>query len=210
MVIGTLDALRRYPTKSLAPEVLESANVAAGGIPGDRAHALFVLRGNERIDKPYRGKENDRLHLMAEADAARASAAERGVGVELRRGEHFFDCAPISIIVDRWIDGLNAHVGYDVEWQRFRPNFFVRADSEFHRLEGDLVGAELEVGSIRLRVRAAIVRCVVPTYDLCGGESDPRILRYIAQERDAQMGIYCDVVQPGVARAGDTLKEAPI
>ena len=39
-----------------------------------------------------------------------------------------------------------------------------------------------------------IERCVVTTYDPDGGASDPRILRYVAQERKTWMGIYCDVV----------------
>ena len=47
--------------------------------------------------------------------------------MDVRRGERFFDDAPLSIIVDRWLDELRANLGYAVEWERFRPNFFVRA-----------------------------------------------------------------------------------
>ncbi len=208
MLIGRLAALRRYPTKSLAPEELESACVDASGIPGDRAQALFVDSGNARIGKTYRGKEHDGLHLIAEPEDGRAAAAERGVAVELRRGEHFFDTAPISILVDRWLDDLSAHVGYRVEWQRFRPNFFVLAADGFDRREQDLVGSDLILGSAALRVRSPIERCVVVTYGPNGGGSDPHILRFVARQRDAKMGIYCDVVKPGTARAGDALAYA--
>lgn len=206
MLIGTIDALRRYPIKSLAGETLESVEVGESGIPGDRAGAFFVRSGSERIGKIYRGKEHDRLHLVATAGAARAAAAARGVNVELENGTHYFDDAPVSLLVDRWLDSLSAHVGFAVEWERFRPNFFVRAASEFDQEEDALTGDELEVGSVVLRVRGPIERCVTTTYHPRGGATDPRILRFLAQQRNAWMGIYCDVVRPGVVRAGDEVK----
>ena len=206
MLIGTIDALRRYPIKSLAGEKLESVEVGASGIPGDRAGAFFVRSGSERIGRLYRGKEHDRLHLVATAGAARAAAAARGVSVELQNGEHFFDDAPVSILIDRWLDSLSAHVGYDVEWERFRPNFFVRAATGFDQEEAALTGDELEVGTTLLRVRCPIERCVTPTYHPRGGATDPRVLRFLAQQRNKWMGIYCDVVRPGVVRVGDAVK----
>jgi uncharacterized protein len=205
MEIGTLDAVRRYPVKSLRGVVLERVTVEDGGIPGDRASALFA-RGGERAGKAYRGKEHDRLHLFNDVAAARQSALGRGDDLELRRGEHFFDCAPISILLDAWLDGLNAHLGYDVEWERFRPNFFVRTSAANGTLlEAALVDSNLCLGSVRLRVRCPIERCVTITYHPEGEVADPRILRFIAQERNAMMGVYCDVVQPGIAKVGDAL-----
>ena len=203
MLIGTLDAVRRYPVKSLRAESLQCAHVMPDGIEGDRTSALFVGAGHVRVGKTYRGKENDRLHLIADEEAARASAASRGVAVDVRRGEHFFDDAPISIVVDRWLDELRAHLGYAVEWERFRPNFFVTAQPAFAQTERELQGADLWLGSVRLRVRGPIERCVAITYHPGGEPNDPEILRFIAQERDACMGIYCDVLEPGRACVGD-------
>jgi uncharacterized protein YcbX len=203
MLIGTLEALRRYPVKSLRGEALESAEVTAGGVLGDRAQALFARNG-ARAGNAYRGKENDRLHLLAGAESALAVAAAAGAEIELRGGAQFFDCAPISLIVDAWLEELGAAVGYDVEWERFRPNFFVRAAAGVP-LEPELVNAQLTLGEVRLQVRSPIERCVVVTYDPNGEPSDPRILRFLAQQRNAWMGIYCDVLEPGTARLGDAL-----
>jgi uncharacterized protein len=100
---------------------------------------------------------------------------------------------------------LSAHVGYDVEPIRFRPNLFVRACADFSAGETALQGRTLRVGSVVLSVRYPIERCVVPTYDPAGGASDPRILRFVAQQRETWMGIYCDVAQPGVVRVGDSV-----
>ena len=205
MRLGTLDALRRYPVKSLRGEALDEVEVAKAGIPGDRSRALVVRSGSARVGKTYRGKEDDRLHFMTSAENAAKAIAEYGIDVAIRKGEHYFDRAPISLLVDRWLDSLHAHVGYTVEWERFRPNMFVRAADGFAIYEASLVECELSLGEVRLRVNAPIVRCVVPTYDLKGGPNDARILRFIAQERGGQMGVYCDVVQPGTARIGDHL-----
>lgn len=211
MFLGTLDAMRCYPVKALRGEALDHVDVGCSGIAGDRAEALFVRDGHARVGKTYRGKEHDRLHLLSDAGEARAAALDRGVDVELRSGEHFFDDAPISIIVDRWLDDLSTYVGYAVEWERFRPNFFVRAAAGFAATETELVATELRLGTARLRVRAPIGRCVTITYDPHGARSDPRILGFLAEHRGAQMGIYCDVTEPGRVRLGDSLvREAPL
>ena len=208
MQIGRLDAIWRYPTKSLHFESLDVAEVDPDGIRGDRSRALVVTAGHARLGKPYRGTENERFHLESDDEAARALAAERGVQTEVHGGR-FFDAAPISILVDRWLEGLSAHVGYHVEPHRFRPNLFVRAADGFALLEDDLAGWELALGPVRLRVRQPIERCAVTTYDPEGGASDPRILRYVAQERRTWMGIYCDVVATGIIRPGDELQRVP-
>jgi uncharacterized protein YcbX len=203
-VLGSLEALRRYPVKSLRGEPLERADIGPSGIPGDRAAALFAREG-AREGKTYRGKENDRLHLLEDAEAAKKLARERGVGVEIRRDEHFFDDAPISLIVDAWLADVSADAGYPVRWERFRPNLFVRSFARAVPLERELVERELVLGAVRLRVRAPIGRCVTVTYHPSGEASDPRILQYLAQQRNNQMGIYCDVVTPGVVQRGDEL-----
>ncbi len=43
------------------------------------------------------------------------------------------------------------------------------------------------------------------TYHPRGAASDPQILRYLAQERNTWMGIYCDVVRPGSVRVGNEI-----
>jgi uncharacterized protein len=206
MLIGTLAAARRYPVKSLRGEILDRVEIERDGIAGDRTSALFVRSGHARAGKAYRGKEHERLHLFDEVAPALAAAAERGVELEVRDGDRFFDAAPISVLVDRWLGDLSAHLGYEVEWERFRPNLFVRAAPGFAVDESGLCDAELELGSARLRVRERIERCVTPTYHPRGDAADPELLRYVAARRENCMGIYCDVLQPGNARVGDQLK----
>lgn len=206
MLLGTLTEIRRYPVKSLAGERLERAEIWEGGVRGDRVERLVIESGHVRMGREYRGMEDERLHLVAGAGEGVRLAAERGVSVRAERGERFYYSGPISLIFDAWLRGLDAHVGYAVEPERFRPNFVACATPEFSMSEDDLLGAELDVGDVRLAVRKPILRCVVTTYHPGGGASDPRILRYVAQERDAKMGVYCDVLRAGTARSGDSVR----
>lgn len=203
MRLGTLRAIRRFPVKSLRGEALEAATVLEGGLEGDRVAALINDDG-ARAGQPARGKENERFHLQARIDDALRIAPP--VHIERNEHERFFDLAPISVLLDTWLDGLSAFVGYRVEWERFRPNFFIEANDGIALDEASLTGRTLQLGEVTLQVRKPIGRCVVTTYDLRGGEADPRILRYVAQERGNSMGIYCDVPRAGIARIGDSLE----
>jgi len=207
MKLGTTAALWRYPIKSLQGEALEAARVEHGGIPGDRATSLIVVEGHARRNKPYRGKEDERLHRLRSAEQACRAARERGVTLDALEAHdgHDFDAAPISVIVDRWLEPLTASVGYPVEYQRFRPNLFVSASPDFAMDEPMLAGRELRAGTVVLRVRSPIGRCVTTTYDPIDERADPAILRYIATRRENAMGIYCDVVRAGNVRIGDAL-----
>ncbi len=206
MKIGSVAKIWRYPVKSLRGEPLEAATVQPDGIPGDRTRALIVRDGHARRGKTYRGKENNLLHLQTGVDSAVSAAQERGVDVDVAgEQEHYFDDAPVSILVDHWLRELSAHVGFNVEPERFRPNFFIEAAASFTADEAALTGRELCLGDVWLRVRYPIERCVVTTYDQRTGESNSEILRYVAQNRSTWMGIYCDVLRAGTVRIGDSL-----
>lgn len=206
MVLGAIASIWRYPVKSLHFEALGEADVEPTGISGDRIAAYFVSSPDRpRSGKEFRGKENPTLHLLSDGPAVQSVAQQAQIEVERRQGDRFFDAAPISILFDRWLETLSEHVGYEVEPLRFRPNFFAAASAEFSGDEAAMPGRTLTVGTVVLRVRKPIERCAVPTYDLHGGPSDPRILRFIAQQRENVMGIYCDVVEPGIVRVGDEI-----
>jgi uncharacterized protein len=205
VLLGTVTWIRRYPVKSLRGELVKEAHVTADGIAGDRARRLVVAAGHERSGLAYRGKENDRLHLVERYDEAVALARRSGVEVAVESGEHFFDDAPVSLLFDRWLEPLNLHVGYAVEPERFRPNFYIAGDKAMTIDEIGLVGKTLEIGDVRLRVSMPNERCVAVNYHPKGEASDARILRYIAQEQSAILGVYCDVLRAGTARTGDSV-----
>lgn len=206
--LGELAAIWRYPVKSLASEPLESADVQADGIPGDRGSALFVQSGHARTGKTFRGKEHNLLHTLRQPAQAARVAAESGVRVEIRAepGTHYFDDAPISLIFDRWIAHVERALEMPLDARRWRPNLYARAAAGFAYEETDLLGRTIEVGQAVLRVRDTIGRCVTTTYDIETGERDDDVLLYVAQKRNNVMGVYCDVELAGTVRAGDALR----
>ena len=205
-VIGHVAAIARYPVKSLAAQTLQSVEIAADGIPGDRASALFVTGGHARTGKTFRGKEHNLLHLTSDPARAVALANRDNVDVEVRSGTHYFDAAPISIVFDTWVDEISRALGRDLDYRRWRPNFFVHAAPDFLLLERDLPGAAIEIGGAVLRVLKPIERCVTPAYDVETGEPSPDVLGYVARERGNCFGVYCDVELAGVVRIGDALR----
>ncbi|MGZ3548547.1 MAG: MOSC domain-containing protein [Vulcanimicrobiaceae bacterium] len=206
--IGRIASIWRYPVKSLAAQPLDETRVDAGGLPGDREGALYVTSEHARTGKPLRGKENDRFHLTNDVARAARYAAESGVRVEYRcePGGHVFDDSPVSLIFDRWIDEVSAHVGRALDPRRWRPNFYARAANGFALREPDLVGSTLALGDVLLHVRSTIGRCVTTTYDIDTGEHLDEVLGYVARERGNMMGVYCDVELAGTVRVGDDLR----
>ena len=204
--LATVERLWRFPVKSLHPETLAHVAVDAGGFEGDRRSALFVLSdGHARSGKTYRGKEHNLFHTIANPVAAQALAAERDVEVERRDDGPYFDLRPVSLLLDCWLAEAERLVGRPLDPLRYRPNIFARAAAGFGASESELVGTVLQLGSVLLRVLEPIGRCVTTTYDIATGESDPLVLRAVAQHRDNQMGVYCDVLQAGTIARGDAI-----
>ena len=54
-----------------------------------------------------------------------------------------------------------------------------------------------------MRVDKRDGRCVMVNVDPASLEGDPRVLRTIAQQRDARLGVYGAVVAPGAVSLGD-------
>ncbi len=203
MEIGTVERLWRYPVKSLAPVALDAADVAADGFAGDRTATLVVASpGHARTGKTYRGKENDRLHLVADADAGRELAAAAGVQVELVRGARYFDARPVSLLFDTWVGDVEALTGIPIDPLRFRPNIYARAGAGFTAREADCVGATFEFGAVVLTVIEPNIRCVTTTYDVETAAREPAVLREVAAHRSAIVGVYCAVVRTGTIRCG--------
>ena len=208
---GTLDTIWRYPIKSLRGERLKMADVRLDGIVGDR-HSMLVVQnaGHARAGKAYRGKEHNLLHTIGDSERARASAAERGVEVEVRNDGPYFDDKPVSVLLDGWVRDLEAMLNRSIDPLRFRANVFVEANDGFLP-EARYAGAALEVGGTRLRVAGPIDRCVTPSYDVETGASDPALLRTLVQRRGNVMGVYCVVERPGSISVGDRVwvEDAP-
>jgi uncharacterized protein YcbX len=225
--IGAVAALWRYPVKSMAAEPLEDADVSWHGIPGDRRWA-FVRKDSVtsgfpwltirelpalcryrpsfvQPDSPDKSRTVVVTPTGSELDiVAPALAAELGDGVRpIRNDRGFFDTMPLSLLTTQTLAALSTLVGTPLDVRRFRPNLVIDGSSAKPFREDAWVGRVLRIGALRLRIDKRDQRCVTVTVDPVTTRRSPAILRTIARERDACLGVYATTVQPGRVAVGD-------
>jgi uncharacterized protein YcbX len=224
--VGRIAGLWRYPVKSMAAEALDGVEVSWAGLAGDRRWA-FIRPGLEssafpwltireqpglrhhvpRFTEPERPEQSPavvRTPGGEELDVADpALAASLGEGVRLiKQNRGVFDWLPLSLISTDSVARLGAVVGRDLAVQRFRPNLLVEAsDGAFP--EDGWVGRTLRIGTLRMRVDERDDRCVMVNVDPVTDVRDPAILKAIARERNAGLGVYGSTVAPGRVAVGD-------
>jgi uncharacterized protein len=231
-VAGRVAALWRYPVKSMAGEELEAVEVSWHGLAGDRRWA-FIRGGQVRSGFPwltireqpelahYRprfakpDRPNASLTLVRtpsgdELDVADpALAAELGPGVRvIKQDRGVFDTLPLSLLTTQTLAGLGRLVGTDLAAQRFRPNLVVDARGGDFPEDG-WVGRVLRIGGLRMRVDKRDQRCVMVTIDPVTLRRNRAVLRAIARERGARLGVYGSTVEPGRVAVGDPVVLEP-
>jgi uncharacterized protein len=231
-VAGRVAALWRYPVKSMAGEELEAVEVSWHGLAGDRRWA-FIRGGQVRSGFPWltireqpelahyrpRFAEPDRpnasLTLVRtpsgdELDVADpALAADLGPDVRvIKQDRGVFDTLPLSLLTAQTLAGLGRLVGTDLAAERFRPNLVVDARGGDFPEDG-WVGRVLRIGGLRMRVDKRDQRCVMVTTDPVTLRRNPAVLRVIARERDARLGVYGSTVEPGRVAVGDPVELEP-
>jgi uncharacterized protein YcbX len=89
--------------------------------------------------------------------------------------------------------------------RRFRPNIVVAtAPDQQGFVENDWIGRTLAIGDqVRLRITGPCPRCVMTTLPQGDLPKDAGILRTAAQNNEANVGVYADVVKSGTVRRGD-------
>ncbi|HEX6746293.1 MAG TPA: MOSC N-terminal beta barrel domain-containing protein [Longimicrobium sp.] len=227
--VGRVAGLWRYPVKSMAAEALERADVGWHGLEGDRRWAFvregmarsgfpwLTLRENPRMwgyrprladpDRPDACTTLVRTPSGAELDVTDPALAEElGHGARvMRQSRGIFDTFPLSLITTQTVRALGGMVGAPLDPLRFRPNLLVEAAGGEPFAEDAWVGAVLEVGSLRMRVDKRDERCVVINVDPATTERNAAVLRTVAQQRQACLGVYGTTVHPGRVSVGDAV-----
>lgn len=228
---GTLDAVWRYPVKSLLGERLPRADVEARGLVGDRAWAVVTERGKlgsgkhtrrfERVDGlagltatwPSGAAPRIRLPSGAEvvagtpdADRALSEVLTRTVTVAPEGEVRHHDDGAVHLLTRASLAWLEERLPWaGIDERRFRANLII-AGSGTGTVEDDWVGRELRVGDeVVLRVTHRVERCRMTTLAQEDLPHAAEVLRTLAREHDACLGVYAAVVSGGTVAVGDRI-----
>jgi uncharacterized protein len=207
--------LWRYPVKSLRGEALESTDLTADGVPGDRVVHVAGARG------PLTGRTRHGL-LTVEAstgadgvplvDGHRWDSDEAAEIIRSHAGPDarlVADSSPqrfdvLSLLVAT--DGAVERFGHDV--RRLRPNLVlsgIDADAE-----PGLPGRALRIGDALVGVFSVRARCIVTSIDPDTGAQDLEVFRRIRDVFDGELALNCWVLRPGTVSVGDAVTIVPL
>jgi len=118
----------------------------------------------------------------------------------------FFDLAVVHLLTTATIERLRAlYPDGRFEVRRFRPNIVVATGADQQGfVENDWIGQTVAIGDgVRLQITGPCPRCVMTTLPQGDLPKDPGILRTAAQNNQANVGVYADVVKGGTVRRAD-------
>lgn len=171
--IGEVEALFRYPVKSMGGEPLQAAELGWYGIPGDRRLALRrtedrgdfpVLSASSlpdmvrftplrqgsghQADLPTHVRTPEGLDLAVFGEELAAEIGRRlGSPVQMMQLRHgIFDETPLSVITTGTVAEVARLAAQSPDVRRFRPNILVRTLRSLPFEEDDWVGGVLSFG----------------------------------------------------------------
>ena len=206
--------LHRYPVKSLGGEQLQTAELTADGVRGDRTvhvrgshgpvtgrtrHDLLTIGATTGPD----GEPRVAGHDWRSPEARRLVRDAAGPGTELIAydGPERFDITNLLVATDGAVDRWGADV------RRLRPNLLLAGVP--HTAEQTWPGQALEVGDAVIGVLSVRQRCIVTSIDPDTGEQDLDVFRRLRREFDNELALNCWVVRPGTVRVGDQARLVP-
>lgn len=155
-------------------------------------------------------------------DVVRERALVDETGDTITRGQvadgTFFDFGKVHLITTSSLRRLRAtYPAGDFDPRRFLPNVVVDIPGEAGFPEDAWLGSTLRIGEVLFQVTLPTPRCVVPTLAHEELPADLGIMRAVAREhrvpvlnlgRLSCVGVYLDVLEPGVIEVGDTVTVA--
>jgi hypothetical protein len=232
-VLGHISELWRYPVKSMRGEALQRLAIDERGVVGDRYFALKDSEGrlgSGKTTKRFRqiegmlgfaaATENGGVvvrfpdgRVMRANDPTLGPVLTATCGIDIKvesedqdRVMHR-DSAPLHLLTEASIAWLRARLpGVAIDARRFRPNIVI-ADEATGLVEQEWLGRTIAIGdTVIVKAARPTVRCVMTTQPQAELGAAPEVLRRLATDNAASLGIYAEVLQPGTVRIGDALR----
>ena len=223
--IGEVEAIFRYPVKSMGGERLEAAELGWHGIEGDRR--LAFRRINDRSAFPWltagklsdlvlftpqdppthvRTPEGELMPVFGE-ELAREVGRRYGAPVEMMQMKHgIFDDASISVIASDTVGEISRLAGREPDVRRFRPNILVRLLRPGPFQEDEWLGGVLSFGEGEeapvIAVTMHDVRCGMVNIDPDTARPAPEVMKAVVRANGNRAGIYGTVIRIGQLAAG--------
>ena len=207
-----LDAIWRYPVKSMAGVRLDAARLGYMGVPGDRLAYVVDERG-ETVSARTRpellglsgGTAADGSPTVngnawdgpAAAEAVRAAAGPTARLVQASSFERF-DILPLLVATD----GAVREAGIDV--RRLRPNLVIGGVQGLAEREWE--GRFLRIGDAVVGLADLRDRCIVTTYEPETLEQDVGVLLDIRRRFEGSLALNAWTARPGAVRVGDPIE----
>ncbi|MEW5978329.1 MAG: MOSC N-terminal beta barrel domain-containing protein [Acidobacteriota bacterium] len=228
--IGEVEALFRYPVKSMRGELLEVADLGWHGLDGDRRLAfrrlddrsgfpwltasklpelvLFSPHRREDADAgsfPTHVRTPDGEELAVFSQELAAEVGRRyGSPVEmvyLNRG--IFDDASISVISSTTVGEISRLAAQRADVRRFRPNILIASSRSVPFEEDEWVGGVLSFGeAAAIAITHRDERCSMVNLDPDSPGTSPEVLKAIVRLRDNKAGVYGAVTRRGRLAVG--------
>ena len=119
----------------------------------------------------------------------------------------FYDCFPLLVMSTSALRSMaEALPDSVVDIRRFRPTFVVDTGDEPGHPEFGWAGRRFAVGSAVIEVVNDCPRCAAITKQVADDvPQDRAVLRHVVKDLGQAVGVYCNVVQPGIITQGDEL-----
>ena len=229
-VIGQVEALFRYPVKSMRGERVETAELGWHGLEGDRRLAL--RRTEDRTGFPWlsasqlpelvlfapqgdvpthvRAPDGRELPVFGEELAAEVGR-RYGAPVQMMPMKHgVFDEASLSVIASDTVREIGRLAGLDADVRRFRPNVVVRLLQTGPFQEDAWVGGVLSfgegAGAPAVTVTMRDVRCSMVNLDPDSARSAPEMMKAVVRVNDNHAGVYATVTRIGRLEVGQSVR----
>jgi uncharacterized protein YcbX len=230
--IGHVEAIFRYPVKSMGGERLEVANLGWHGLDGDRRLAfrriddpsgmpwltasrfpdllLFAPRPEDRAEgdlpthiRTPNGKEMAVFGEELAAEVGRLYGAPVHM-MHLRNGT--FDEANISVIASDTVREIGRLAGRSLDVRQFRPNVVVSLLRSEPFQEDQWLGGVLSFGEAddapAIAITMSDARCSMVNLDPDSASSAPEVMKAVVRANQNNAGIYGAVTRIGQLSVG--------
>lgn len=238
-IVGHVQAIFRYPVKSMRGEHLDVASMGLHGIDGDRRFALrklndasgfpwltatklpeLILFSPQRTagapeNPPTHVRTPDGIVMEIFGDDLAAEVGRRhGAPVQMMHLRHgIFDDASVSVIATETMREVGRLTGMNLDIRRFRPNIVVHTESGEPFQEDRWVGGSLRFGagadSSVVAVTERDTRCSMIGLDPDSAQASPEILKEVVRSHQNTAGVYATVTRPGRLVVGQPVHFIP-